>query len=236
MRKLKLDRILAAAIGILWLGATLEESPQVHAGQVPPPFDRKNVKTVGGTVDKVEPYTMDDGKVFTRVIFKTKDEKLDLLLGPTDYLDRNQLVLAEGDRLVVTGSEVAEGRTKYLLAQEVQKGDEIWILRNGQGVPLWSVQPPGDTAPANPVYGSAKPGYVLFTQQCAVCHNAYSTQTKIGPGLKGLFYRAKLVNGKAVNDADLREFLNTSHTGMPSFANTLSAKQIDELIAYLERL
>src|SRR5438309_1385739 len=49
--------------------------------------------------------------------------------------------------------------------------------------------------------GDAKKGEAAF-DNCAVCHNADSTETKIGPGLKGLFKREKLVNGKPVNEAN----------------------------------
>ena len=44
----------------------------------------------------------------------------------------------------------------------------------------------------------AKKGESVF-ENCAVCHNADSTEVKIGPGLKGLFKREKLVTGKPVN-------------------------------------
>ena len=51
--------------------------------------------------------------------------------------------------------------------------------------------------------GDAKKGQSVF-DNCAVCHNSDSTETKIGPGLKGLFKREKLVNGKPVNDANVK--------------------------------
>src|SRR5580658_8313056 len=43
------------------------------------------------------------------------------------------------------------------------------------------------------LYGQAKPdaakGKVVFDQQCGICHDAATTDKKMGPGLKGLFKR-----------------------------------------------
>ena len=39
--------------------------------------------------------------------------------------------------------------------------------------------------------GDAAKGKETF-DQCSVCHNADSEETKVGPGLKGLFKHAKL--------------------------------------------
>jgi cytochrome c len=83
--------------------------------------------------------------------------------------------------------------------------------------------------------GDAAKGKEVF-DQCSVCHNADSTETKIGPGLKGLFKRDKLVNGKAVNDANVRDKINEGGNGMPSYKDILSDKEKDDVIAYLKTL
>ncbi len=40
--------------------------------------------------------------------------------------------------------------------------------------------------------GNAAKGKDLFSQNCDVCHNSDSTETKVGPGLKGLFKKETL--------------------------------------------
>ena len=124
MLKLKLDRILAVALGILWLGVALEDSPPLRADQAPPPYDPQSVKTVEGTVEKVESYAPAGGTDFARVILKAKGGTLALLLGPIEYLAKNQLTLAEGDRVVVTGSDVGEGRTPGEQGQDEEGAQE----------------------------------------------------------------------------------------------------------------
>ncbi len=90
---------------------------------------------------------------------------------------------------------------------------------------LLGAAPKGDAAKGKEVFG-----------QCAVCHNADSTEKKIGPGLKGLFKHDKLMNGKKVTDATVREKIDEGGGGMPPYKETLSDTEKDDLIAYLKTL
>jgi cytochrome c2 len=83
--------------------------------------------------------------------------------------------------------------------------------------------------------GSADKGKEVF-DQCSVCHNADSTEQKIGPGLKGLFKHDKLVNGKPVNEANVRAKIDEGGNGMPAYKDILSAQEKDDVIAYLKTL
>lgn len=83
--------------------------------------------------------------------------------------------------------------------------------------------------------GSADKGKEVF-DQCSVCHNADSTDVKIGPGLKGLFKHDKLVNGKPVNEANVRAKIDEGGNGMPSYKDILSNQEKDDVIAYLKTL
>src|SRR5579862_4932834 len=46
-------------------------------------------------------------------------------------------------------------------------------------------------------------GRIVFDQRCEICHFSESTAKKIGPGLKGLFARARFADGAKVNDASV---------------------------------
>ena len=72
--------------------------------------------------------------------------------------------------------------------------------------------------------------------QCSVCHNADSTDKKIGPGLKGLFKHDKLVNGKAVNEANVRAKIDEGGNGMPGYKDILSDQERADVIAYLKSI
>ena len=83
--------------------------------------------------------------------------------------------------------------------------------------------------------GDAAKGKEVF-DQCSVCHNADSEETKVGPGLKGLFKHAKLASGKPVNEANVRAQINDGGNGMPAYADQLSDQEKNDLIAYLKTL
>lgn len=83
--------------------------------------------------------------------------------------------------------------------------------------------------------GDAKKGQSVF-DNCSVCHNADSAEMKIGPGLKGLFKREKLVNGKPVNDANVKALITEGSGGMPPFGDALSAQEKEDVVAYLKTL
>lgn len=83
--------------------------------------------------------------------------------------------------------------------------------------------------------GDAAKGKEVF-EQCSVCHNADSTEVKMGPGLKGLFKRAKLASGKPVNDANVLMQINDGGNGMPAYKDILSDTEKANVIAYLKTL
>jgi cytochrome c len=83
--------------------------------------------------------------------------------------------------------------------------------------------------------GDAAKGKETF-EQCAVCHNTDTDERKMGPSLKGLFKREKLVNGKPVNAENVKALINSGGNGMPSYADMLSDEEKDNVIAYLKTL
>ncbi len=83
--------------------------------------------------------------------------------------------------------------------------------------------------------GDAEKGKEVF-QQCAVCHNADSAEKKMGPGLKGLFKKEKLTNGKKPTDANVRAKIDEGGNGMPAYKDMLSDQEKDDLMAYLKTL
>jgi mono/diheme cytochrome c family protein len=83
--------------------------------------------------------------------------------------------------------------------------------------------------------GDAEKGKAVF-EQCGVCHNADSDEKKMGPGLKGLFKKAKLNNGKKPTEATVRAIVDEGGNGMPAYKEMLSDEERDDLLAYLKTL
>lgn len=84
--------------------------------------------------------------------------------------------------------------------------------------------------------GDAAKGKEVF-EQCAVCHNADSDEKKMGPGLKGLFKKATLADGKTpVNEATVGKKVNEGGNGMPAYEEMLDKNEQLHLIAFLKGL
>jgi mono/diheme cytochrome c family protein len=68
--------------------------------------------------------------------------------------------------------------------------------------------------------GDAEKGKEVF-QQCTPCHNPDSNEKKMGPGLKGLFGKEKLNNGKPVTEENIRTQIDDGGNGMPAYKEML---------------
>jgi cytochrome c len=86
------------------------------------------------------------------------------------------------------------------------------------------------------VAGNATKGKELFDANCGVCHESASEERKMGPGLKGLSKRAKLVNGEATSDASIQALVNAGGNGMPGFADLLTTAEKADILAFLKTL
>jgi len=73
-------------------------------------------------------------------------------------------------------------------------------------------------------------------EQCSICHNADSDEKKMGPGLKGLFKKDKMANGKKPTEAVVRAQIDQGGNGMPPYKDLLSDQEKDDLIAYLKTI
>lgn len=83
---------------------------------------------------------------------------------------------------------------------------------------------------------SALAGMKLFDTKCSFCHFADRSETKVGPGLKGLFQIEKLPNSeKPVTSENIEQQLKTPFKKMPSF-KSLKDDEIKSLTDYLQTL
>ena len=83
--------------------------------------------------------------------------------------------------------------------------------------------------------GDPAKGKEIF-EQCSVCHNADSDEKKTGPGLKGLYKKDKMKNGKKPTDANVTAVVNAGGNGMPAYADMLTDEERAHLLAYLKTL
>jgi uncharacterized membrane protein len=83
---------------------------------------------------------------------------------------------------------------------------------------------------------SVQAGAKLFGESCAFCHFTDKTDTKVGPGLKGLFQAEHLpTSKKSVSNESIEAQLKTPYKKMPAF-ESLTEDQVKSLIDYLKTL
>ncbi len=102
----------------------------------------------------------------------------------------------------------------------------------GGGKNVAPAKPAGNAAAA----GSATKGKKTFEAQCAVCHYTGADAKKIGPGLKGLIKRGKYADGRPIDDASLKDWIEKGGKNMPSFKEVLKPEEIRDVVAYLKTL
>ena len=80
-------------------------------------------------------------------------------------------------------------------------------------------------------------GRKIYDDRCDRCHEPYSTRGKKGPGLKGMFQHKYLsLSGLPANDERVTDIIRLGRNEMPSYSQTLSAQDIQDLLAYLHSL
>ena len=107
---------------------------------------------------------------------------------------------------------------------------KAWLAAGCLGVLL------GVGMPMSGAAADAKKGKAVFDENCSMCHESASTEVKVGPGLKGLFKKEKLKNGKKPSDAVVLAIINAGGGGMPAYGDQLSDEEKANVLAYLRTL
>jgi mono/diheme cytochrome c family protein len=122
---------------------------------------------------------------------------------------------------------MAHLRTFLLVGAVAFAGAQLAAQSGGEKAPA---KKPSSTAAAA---GDAKKGKEVYQTYCAICHYSVNNQKKIGPGLKALYKRGKYADGKKVDDASLKKWIEKGGVDMPAFEGQLSDTELRDLLAFL---
>ena len=96
------------------------------------------------------------------------------------------------------------------------------------------------TAPApasnSTAAASVGAGQKIYAAQCDACHFPRSAAKKVGPGLKGIYRKAKFADGKPVTDAGMTAWIRDGGKDMPPLGDKINAEELRHLLAYLRTL
>ena len=98
-------------------------------------YNPANEVTVKGVVTAVDEFDcpVSEGELGLHLTLKTADETLQVHLGPSRILQGQKLGFAPGDQLQVVGARVELYGKNGLIAQEITRGNESFILRDHDG-------------------------------------------------------------------------------------------------------
>ncbi len=142
--------VAIAVFSVLFLGLTSESFAQrgprwQGSGGWGPgtPYQRlynpSTAETISGTVEAVQKVTPMKGMYpAIELLVKTDKESIPVHVGPEWYVTRLDTKLAKGDTIEVKGSRVTLAGKPVIIAAEIKKGDNVLVLRDNTGVPVWS--------------------------------------------------------------------------------------------------
>ncbi|MBM4264603.1 MAG: DNA-binding protein [Deltaproteobacteria bacterium] len=102
-------------------------------------YDPKTVEAITGEITSIDQITPNKGMAAgIHMNVKTDKDSLSVHLGPSWYLENQDVKLEPKDKVEVKGSRITFGGKPVVIAAEVKKGDEVLKLRDDAGFPVWS--------------------------------------------------------------------------------------------------
>ena len=102
-------------------------------------YNPKTVETLSGevvSIDKIAP--MKGMHYGIHLMLKTAKETIAVHLGPSWYIENQDVKIAPNDKLEIKGSRVTLEGKPAIIAADVKKGDETLKLRDEKGYPVWA--------------------------------------------------------------------------------------------------
>ena len=138
MKNLKslLMALMAVTFGLAFPATALAQGQGRGMGM--PNYNPQTEVTVKGTVEDVQQQQGRHGWMGTHMLLKTDSGTMDVHVGPSDFVTKNNFSFAKGDAIEVIGSKVTIQDKEALLARQIVKEGKTLVLRNVQGIPEWS--------------------------------------------------------------------------------------------------
>ncbi|MEM3432823.1 MAG: hypothetical protein QXP27_01470 [Candidatus Methanomethyliaceae archaeon] len=102
-------------------------------------YDPSKVETLSGTVENITLLVPMKGMYSgVAVTLKTDKETIPVHLGPEWYISRLDMKFEKGDTIEVKGARATFAGKPAIIAKEVKKGDNVLVLRDDAGIPVWA--------------------------------------------------------------------------------------------------
>lgn len=102
-------------------------------------YDLKAEKKVKGVVQDMKQVGQGHN-AFMHLVLKSGTDTLNVYLCPQQFIKDMGIELKTGDTVEIKGSTVLDNGKSVILAREVTKGTDTYVLRDDKGVPVWNWQ------------------------------------------------------------------------------------------------
>lgn len=102
-------------------------------------YDVNTVETIKGSVTSID--QISHGNRMSKGIhikLNSKSENITVHLGPSWYIENQDIQINKSDEITVTGSRVNYEGEMIIIAKEIIKGDEVLTIRDDKGYPYWA--------------------------------------------------------------------------------------------------
>lgn len=102
-------------------------------------YDSKTIETLDGKVIRLDSNQSRIGTFQgTHLMMKTAQETIEVHVAPSWFLAEQDFDLAPKEKIVVIGSRINVDGKPAMVAREIKKGDRTLVLRDENGIPMWS--------------------------------------------------------------------------------------------------
>jgi len=120
---------------IVWKGGG-EWGPQAPYAKM---YDLQTIVTTAGEILFVERITpMIVMSYGVHILLQTDTDTISVHLGPGWFIENQDVKMAPRDKVEIKGSRIIFEGKPAIIAAEVKKGDDVLMLRDASGYPVWS--------------------------------------------------------------------------------------------------
>ena len=102
-------------------------------------YDVKAEKKIKGVVQEMKLEGQGRGALM-HLTLKTATDTVNVYLCPETFIKDMGIELKSGDEVEIIGSPVLDKGLSVILAREIDKGSDAYVLRDEKGVPVWNWQ------------------------------------------------------------------------------------------------
>jgi hypothetical protein len=148
MKSLRITLVIVAIAAVAFAGVASAHcgacgaGEKAHAGCMSkgdcPGWDGQATKSFEAKVVSFDKHDCEGCKTtYTELVVKMDDKEMTVRLGPSWYIDKQDELLKKDDVVTIYASKVKHGDENMLVAGKIVKGDDVLVLRDKEGVPVW---------------------------------------------------------------------------------------------------